>query len=367
MRVSWAPPDVSSTRVRIGRRRLVRKVSPTAGTSFRNHARLASIAITSGGSAALNAQVSTTWTPWVLTTRTCWPARTRAALPRRAGIVTRSATRRVLGAAQRVAPVIVGHRQGPPLVQQGRIGLPDLDPEGAAHREGVGGIGAPHRHREIPVRAHGDRAEHVDLREAFEIVALPRRARLDEVAAVCGEAGDLEDVEHVVDGGLGEAESPDGPDEVRVAAEVELLAVQELVHVGITARAEEIVAPGAVPVDAIPDGVGGDGQERPQIGETRPQPVERGEMRLMELARARGPEALARVGEAPHVEVGHLGALDGDDTKDLSRANRPRAARPARRDEALDERAVGVGGEPAVEGPIHLEGRARLRLVDHAW
>src|SRR4030095_16595582 len=112
--------------MRMGRRRLVRSVSPTAGTSFRNHARLASIAIHSVGSAALDAQVSTTWAPCVFTTRTCWPARRRAALPRRAGIVTSSAMGRILGAAQRVAPVVVGHRQGPPLAQLGGGGLPAL-------------------------------------------------------------------------------------------------------------------------------------------------------------------------------------------------------------------------------------------------
>ncbi len=89
MRVSWAQAEVSSTSVRIGRRRFVTNESPTAAASFRNLARLASIAIHSVTSSALNAQVSTTWVPWVLTMRIRWPPRTRAATPRRAGIVTR--------------------------------------------------------------------------------------------------------------------------------------------------------------------------------------------------------------------------------------------------------------------------------------
>ncbi len=87
MSVSWAPPDVSSSSVRIGRRWFVRNASPTAARSFMNHARLASIDIHSVTSRALNAHVSTTCVPWVLMTLTRWPAATRAAAPRRAGIV----------------------------------------------------------------------------------------------------------------------------------------------------------------------------------------------------------------------------------------------------------------------------------------
>src|SRR4029453_3264136 len=147
MRVSWAQPDVSSTRVRMGRRRFVTKESPTAAASFRNHARLASIAIHSVGSAALNAQASTTWVPCVLTMRTCWPAPTRAALPRRAGMVMRSAIEALLVAAQAVAAAIVGDGGGAPVAQEGGRRLPDLDPEGPADGKGVTGIRPPHRHR----------------------------------------------------------------------------------------------------------------------------------------------------------------------------------------------------------------------------
>src|SRR6266545_5577618 len=90
MSVSCAHPEVSSTRVRMGRRWFVTNVSPTAAASFMNHARLASIAIHSDVSRALNAQASTTCVPWVFTTLMRRPALTRAALPRRAGIVTSS-------------------------------------------------------------------------------------------------------------------------------------------------------------------------------------------------------------------------------------------------------------------------------------
>src|SRR4029450_11020275 len=78
----WAPPEVSSTRVRIGRRWVVRKASPTAARSFKNHARLASIDIHSATSRPLKAHVSTTCVPWGLMTLIRWPAVTRAAGPR---------------------------------------------------------------------------------------------------------------------------------------------------------------------------------------------------------------------------------------------------------------------------------------------
>jgi hypothetical protein len=70
MSVSCAPPEVSSTRLRIGRRWLLRKVSPTEARSLRNHARLHSIDIHSATSLAANAQVSTTCAPCVLMTVT---------------------------------------------------------------------------------------------------------------------------------------------------------------------------------------------------------------------------------------------------------------------------------------------------------
>src|SRR5262245_16596411 len=91
MSVSCAQPEVSSIRVMIGRRCVVTNVSPTAGVSFMNEARLASIDIHSVRSSALNAHASTTWVPEVLMTLIRWPALTRAAFPERAGIVTRSA------------------------------------------------------------------------------------------------------------------------------------------------------------------------------------------------------------------------------------------------------------------------------------
>ena len=111
--------------------------------------------------------------------------------------------------------------------------LPDLHAERAAGGEGITALGPPHLHREVAVRAHGDRAEHVDLGEELDEVAPARRARLHEVAAVRGEAGDLEDVQHVVHVELGEMVGGDRTHEVAVAAEVELLPVEQLVDVRV--------------------------------------------------------------------------------------------------------------------------------------
>src|SRR5450631_4744482 len=80
------PPDVSSVNVRIGRRLLVRRTSPGLGTRCRLCARVCSFDMNSPRSARLNAQVSTTCSPWVLMTVTVCPAKTKAALPRLAGI-----------------------------------------------------------------------------------------------------------------------------------------------------------------------------------------------------------------------------------------------------------------------------------------
>src|ERR1700722_18803845 len=70
----------------IGRRRLVRRISPGFGIKCRLCARVCSFDMNSPRSARLNAQVSTTCSPWVLMTVMVCPAATKAALPRRAGI-----------------------------------------------------------------------------------------------------------------------------------------------------------------------------------------------------------------------------------------------------------------------------------------
>src|SRR5207247_3868871 len=124
-----------------------------------------------------------------------------------------------------------------------------------------------------------------------------------------------------------------------VAAEVELLAlVEELVHVGIAAGAEQVVAATAVRVAAVLEAVA-DRQHRPEVRQARPEPVERREMRPMKLARARGPEALPWISQAPDVEVRHLRPLHGHDAEELTGTHGPRPARAPGDDEPLDEAA----------------------------
>src|SRR5436309_2384755 len=93
--------------------------------------------------------------------------------------------------------VVGGSRRGP-ADEQLRRRLPDLHAERAAGREGIARVGPPHRHREIAVRAHRDGAQDVDFRKELDEVASRRWARLDPVAAVGGETGDLENVQDVV-------------------------------------------------------------------------------------------------------------------------------------------------------------------------
>src|SRR3989475_6020222 len=299
--VSGAHPDVSSTSVRIGRRRFVTNVSPTAAASFMNHARLASIDIHSVRSRALNAQASTTWVPWVFTTLMRCPAPTRAALPRRAGIVTSSgltgppffrrssagfagATRfwGWLGGghlgplrSKPVSPAVVRGLRRDPAGAELRARLPDLHGEGAAGREGIARVGPPHLHRKGAVGAHRDGAEGVDLRAGLDEGPRLRRARLDPVAAVGGEARDLEDVEHVVHVELGKGVRRGRGHEGTVAAEVGSLAVVgELVHGGIAAGAEQGGAATAVAIPALPESGARDRQHRPEVRQARPEPVE---------------------------------------------------------------------------------------------
>ena len=88
MSVSWMPGEVSSSRVRMGRRLFVTMLSPTLARNRFVAVRVCSIDMNSVTSAWLKAQVSMTCWPWVLITLSRRPASTKAALPRRAGMVT---------------------------------------------------------------------------------------------------------------------------------------------------------------------------------------------------------------------------------------------------------------------------------------
>src|SRR5262245_33295365 len=145
-----------------------------------------------------------------------------------------------------VPSAVIGGRGRDPPGQQLRRRLPDLHAERATGGEGIAGVRSPDGHREVAVRTHRDGAEHVDLGKELDEVARPGRARFDEVAAFGGETGDLEDVEDVVDVQLGQVIRRHRAHEVAVTAQVELLAVEELVDIGVAAGPQEIVAPGTV-------------------------------------------------------------------------------------------------------------------------
>jgi hypothetical protein len=144
--------------------------------------------------------------------------------------------------------------------------------------------------------------------------------------------------------------------EIAVTAEVELLAVEQLVDVRVAPRPEQVVTAAAVLVAPVADAVAGHRQHRPEVRQARPQPVEGHEVRLVELARARRPEPLARVRQAPHVQIRHLRPLDGDDPEDLPGTHRPRPARPPGHDEPVDQGALaGLTRQSTVELAVDLE------------
>jgi hypothetical protein len=87
---------------------------------------------------------------------------------------------------------------------------------------------------------------------------------------------------------------------------------------------------------------------------------------LVQLSRARRPEALARIGQVPDVEIRDLRALDGDDPEELAGAHRPCVAGASRDDEPLDEGALAARvAEPGIELAVHFQRRAGLGLIDH--
>src|SRR6476469_9277863 len=75
------PGEESVARCKIGRRRLVNRLSPARGVILSRHERVCSIERTSSGSALDRAQVSTTCWPYVFVTVAHVPALSRNALP----------------------------------------------------------------------------------------------------------------------------------------------------------------------------------------------------------------------------------------------------------------------------------------------
>ena len=99
--------------------------------------------------------------------------------------------------------------------------------------------------------------------------------------------------------------------------EVVRRAAEQLVDVRIAARAEQVVAAGIVFVTAVADGVGDEGDHRPQERQVAPQSMTGRDVRAVELSGAGGPEPFARIVASPQVEVDDLWAVDRREPHDL--------------------------------------------------
>ena len=117
------------------------------------------------------------------------------------------------------------------------MGLIDLDAQRMAGVDRVLGVFSPELYRQVPAGTGGNGAEQVYFREELEVVSPPGRRGLHEVAVVGGKSGHLEYVENVVNVALIEMVRSNCPHQVRVAAVVEVLAIQHLVYIRVAAGA----------------------------------------------------------------------------------------------------------------------------------
>ncbi|MCY1202475.1 hypothetical protein D9M72_139630 [compost metagenome] len=147
--------------------------------------------------------------------------------------------------------------------------------------------------------------------------------------------------------------------------EVEILARQQLVDVGIAAGAQQVVDPAAVAVRAVAgQRVVGDGHHGAQIRQRGPDAVVRADVGLLELPRAGSPHALARIVQVPHIEVRHLRAFQRDDAENMAGGNLPGVAAADGNDVRFDELALRrVGDQRPVEIPVHIQYRTLAYLI----
>mmetsp|Transcript_17422 Transcript_17422/g.70007 ORF Transcript_17422/g.70007 Transcript_17422/m.70007 type:complete len:297 (+) Transcript_17422:154-1044(+) len=245
-------------------------------------------------------------------------------------------------------------RRPRPLGAHGGIGLlVDLDEQRIAWRRVVGVRGPA-----VAARAGREASEEGNFGEELDVVAAARGRRLHEVLARRAvEAGAHEDVADVVDVRLGRTDRVDRRDrptarrpptlmtreerrrrerarQVRMAAVVVLgAAAEHRVGVRIAPRADDVVDAAAERVGFVPrQRVVRDRRHGAHVRKARPQPVARGEVRRLELARLGGVEAFVEVVEVPEVEVADLRAFGADDAERAARRHLERPA-VARRDD----------------------------------
>jgi hypothetical protein len=122
--------------------------------------------------------------------------------------------------AHAVGTTVIGRLGRLPLGEQIVGQLEHLDPDGVAAWLRVR-VGSPKRNRQIAAGACRCCHQKVDFGEQLEVVTDPSWRGFYEVAlVVASEAGDLEDVYHVVYVKLRQAEGSDRTHEVRVTVEV---------------------------------------------------------------------------------------------------------------------------------------------------
>src|SRR5438552_3444468 len=116
--------------------------------------------------------------------------------------------------------------------------------------------------------------------------------------------------------------------------------VEELVDVGVAARAQQVVTTGTVLVQAVVERVGDNRRQRPQKWQVRPKTIPGRDVRPVELTRSRSPKSLARVVLVPDVQIEHLRALDDRETDDAPGSGGPGTTASHRDHLRLQQRAA---------------------------
>ena len=146
-----------------------------------------------------------------------------------------------------------------------------------------------------------------------------------------------------------------GSRQVVVTGHVVVAVVEQLVEIRVASRPEQVVAPPAVRRRSRRQSVVGDRRHRSQVRQARPQAVERGHVRALDLPRPRRPEPLARIVEVPQVEVAHLRAFDRQQADDGAGSHGPRVAAPDRHRVRMRQAAPAFRRDPLVEPMVEVE------------
>mmetsp|Transcript_64400 Transcript_64400/g.141204 ORF Transcript_64400/g.141204 Transcript_64400/m.141204 type:complete len:216 (-) Transcript_64400:46-693(-) len=174
----------------------------------------------------------------------------------------------------------------------------------------------------VATGAGAQRAQQVHFGEELQVVARTHRARFHEVLmCVLGEACTHEDIQHIVDVFLRFRDTMlcQRANQVGMAAMVVILTFQQVVGIGVTAGADDIVDAGTVLIKAIPcQGVVSDGGHRSQKWEAAPEAIPFCQMCRMQLSRLAAVESLLKIAGAPQVEIPHLRPFHAANAKEVA-------------------------------------------------